>query len=147
MQAVGRARLYISNQSYVRWLPKFLVLLCCYTMRADGSTNHIPGDEKLAPVQQAIWHPKLESTALQYMNPFHPPQTASTCLNPHTSDKISTPRRCVGSSSSFRADVGLGAQEEKRQSRCKVKAPRGKSPCLGSARPAFLNDSRLQMSS
>jgi hypothetical protein len=61
-----------------------------------------------AQYEEVTRHPRVESTALHEndvsssANSIHVPEPAHI-------EKISTPRHCVGSSSSFRADVGLGA--------------------------------------
>jgi hypothetical protein len=82
---------------------------------------------------------------------------------PAYNEEISTPRHCGGSSSSFRADVGLGASPREAciamlsidfcSGRCRVRAPRGrptaaidKSPCFGVRTFPILNDTELQMS-
>lgn len=90
-----------------------MIWLLYYAIGGDtDGFIRVPGEEKLVPIPEEVTnlfgHRKLEY--MRYIHEYvYPPQTASTCLNPRTSKKISTPRYCVSSSTSFRADVGLRA--------------------------------------
>jgi hypothetical protein len=90
----------------------------------------------------------LHEYVLSSANSIHVPEPAHD-------EKISTPRYCVGSSSSFRADVGLGAfvcmhgmvealQGESKRHHERAFCRPCKSPCSGLLTPV-LNDSMFQM--